>query len=49
MVTRLRANLFDREGALSTFLPVLPYLPVSADGSDEAEAIEKIEEYLKKM
>lgn len=34
VVTRLRANLFDREGALSTFLPVLPYLPVSADGSD---------------
>lgn len=34
VVTRLRANLFDREGAVSTFLPVLPYLPVSADGSD---------------
>ncbi|KAE8021709.1 hypothetical protein FH972_007577 [Carpinus fangiana] len=34
VVTRLRANLFDREGAMSTFLPVLPYLPVSADGSD---------------
>lgn len=33
VVTRLRANLFDREGAVSTFLPVLPYLPV-ADGSD---------------
>ncbi|XP_048229902.1 KH domain-containing protein At4g18375 isoform X2 [Ricinus communis] len=31
---RLRANAFDREGAVSTFLPVLPYLPVSADGSD---------------
>ncbi|KAI4346616.1 hypothetical protein L6164_007498 [Bauhinia variegata] len=34
VLTRLRANLFDREGAVSTILPVLPYLPVSADGSD---------------
>ncbi|XP_023544404.1 KH domain-containing protein HEN4-like [Cucurbita pepo subsp. pepo] len=34
IVTRLRANLFDREGALSAMLPVLPYLPLSADGSD---------------
>lgn len=34
VLTRLRANLFDREGAVSAFLPVLPYLPVSADGSD---------------
>ncbi|KAG2714262.1 hypothetical protein I3760_03G018200 [Carya illinoinensis] len=34
VVTRLRANVFDREGAVSTFLPVLPYLPVSAEGSD---------------
>lgn len=33
-MTRLRANLFDREGALSAILPVLPYLPLSADGSD---------------
>lgn len=33
-MTRLRANLFDREGALSAVLPVLPYLPLSADGSD---------------
>ncbi|XP_065856305.1 KH domain-containing protein At4g18375 isoform X2 [Euphorbia lathyris] len=31
---RLRANVFDREGAVSSFLPVLPYLPVSTDGSD---------------
>ncbi|KAJ9147598.1 hypothetical protein P3X46_029742 [Hevea brasiliensis] len=31
---RLRANVFDREGAVSAFLPVLPYLPVSADSSD---------------
>ncbi|KAJ1377414.1 K-like proteiny domain [Sesbania bispinosa] len=34
VLTRLRANLFDREGAVSSFLPVLPYLPVSADGPD---------------
>ncbi|KAL9323466.1 hypothetical protein ACSQ67_008323 [Phaseolus vulgaris] len=34
VLTRLRANIFDREGALSAFLPVMPYLPVSADGSD---------------
>ena len=33
-MTRLRANLFDREGALSAVLPVLPYLPLSADGSE---------------
>ncbi|KAL1338129.1 hypothetical protein HN51_032809 [Arachis hypogaea] len=34
VLTRLRANIFDREGAVNTFLPVLPYVPVSADGSD---------------
>ncbi|XP_004489407.1 RNA-binding KH domain-containing protein RCF3 isoform X1 [Cicer arietinum] len=35
VLTRLRANLFDREGAaMSGFLPVLPYLPPSADVSD---------------
>ncbi|KAK7338771.1 hypothetical protein VNO77_19402 [Canavalia gladiata] len=34
VLTRLRANLFDREGTLFAFLPVLPYLPVSTDGSD---------------
>lgn len=35
VVTRLRANLFDREGAVSAFLPtVLPYLPVGGDASD---------------
>lgn len=27
IITRLRANLFDREGAVSTFLPVMPYIP----------------------
>ncbi|CAN0924347.1 KH domain-containing protein At4g18375 [Linum grandiflorum] len=31
---RLRANVFDREGATSTFLPVVPYVPVSADAPD---------------
>ncbi|GAV73641.1 KH_1 domain-containing protein [Cephalotus follicularis] len=34
VITRLRANLFDREGAVSAVVPVLPYLPVSTDGSD---------------
>nr|KYP64647.1 KH domain-containing protein At4g18375 family [Cajanus cajan] len=33
-LTRLRANLFDKERAVSGFLPVLPYLPPSVDGSD---------------
>ena len=34
VVTRLKANIFDREGAVPTLLPVLPYLPVPAEGSD---------------
>ncbi|XP_054801123.1 KH domain-containing protein At4g18375-like isoform X1 [Prosopis cineraria] len=34
VLTRLRANLFDKEGSVPTFLPVLPYVPVSTDGSD---------------
>ncbi|KAL0545230.1 hypothetical protein IC582_020380 [Cucumis melo] len=34
IVTRLRANLFYREGSLSTVLPILPYLPLSTDDSD---------------
>uniref|UniRef100_A0A7N0V215 K Homology domain-containing protein n=1 Tax=Kalanchoe fedtschenkoi TaxID=63787 RepID=A0A7N0V215_KALFE len=34
IITRLRANLFDREGTVSTFLPVLPYLPGPPDNSD---------------
>ncbi|KAL1557157.1 RNA-binding KH domain-containing protein RCF3 [Salvia divinorum] len=34
VTSRLRANLFEKEGAVSTFLPVLPYLSMSADGSD---------------
>lgn len=31
---RLRANVFDREAAVSAFVPVLPYLPMSENGSD---------------
>ncbi|KAH6791166.1 RNA-binding KH domain-containing protein [Perilla frutescens var. frutescens] len=34
VTSRLRANLFEKEGAVSTFLPVLPYLPMSTDGSE---------------
>ncbi|KAK7266412.1 hypothetical protein RIF29_19056 [Crotalaria pallida] len=34
VLTRLRANLFDREGTLSAPLPVVPYLPVPGDGPD---------------
>ncbi|KAI3452288.1 hypothetical protein Pfo_008953 [Paulownia fortunei] len=34
VTSRLRANLFEKEGAMSAFLPVLPYLPMSTDGSE---------------
>ncbi|KAI7728933.1 hypothetical protein M8C21_015314 [Ambrosia artemisiifolia] len=34
VTSRLRANLFDKEGAMSTFVPVLPYLPVAPDVHD---------------
>ncbi|GMP28831.1 hypothetical protein CsSME_00004210 [Camellia sinensis var. sinensis] len=34
VTSRLRANLFDREGAVSALVPVLPYLPMPTDGSD---------------
>ncbi|KAG8384683.1 hypothetical protein BUALT_Bualt04G0143500 [Buddleja alternifolia] len=34
VTSRLRANLFEKEGAVSAFLPVLPYLPMSTDGPD---------------
>ncbi|XP_057463372.1 RNA-binding KH domain-containing protein RCF3 isoform X2 [Actinidia eriantha] len=34
VTSRLRANLFDREGAVSALVPVLPYLPMSTDGSN---------------
>jgi poly(rC)-binding protein 2/3/4 len=32
VTSRLRANLFDREGAAPALVPVLPYLPMSTDG-----------------
>ncbi|PIN22611.1 PolyC-binding proteins alphaCP-1 [Handroanthus impetiginosus] len=31
VTSRLRANLFEKEGAVPAFLPVLPYLPMSTD------------------
>ncbi|KAL8234016.1 hypothetical protein R6Q59_020116 [Mikania micrantha] len=31
VTSRLRANLFDKEGAMPTFVPVLPYLPMVPD------------------
>ncbi|KAE8719391.1 RNA-binding KH domain-containing protein, putative isoform 2 [Hibiscus syriacus] len=34
VLLRLRANIFEREGAASTFLPALPYIPMSLDISD---------------
>lgn len=30
----MRGNLFDREGPVSAFVPVLPYLPMAVDHSD---------------
>ncbi|OVA08977.1 K Homology domain [Macleaya cordata] len=34
VATRLKANFFDREGALSAFPPAVPYFPMSTDVSD---------------
>ncbi|KAL3844670.1 hypothetical protein ACJIZ3_002073 [Penstemon smallii] len=34
VTSRLRANLFEKEGAVSAFMPVLPYLPMPTDGSE---------------
>ncbi|KAK4777055.1 hypothetical protein SAY86_005743 [Trapa natans] len=34
VTTRLRANAFDREGAMAAFMPVMSYIPVPADASD---------------
>ncbi|XP_042498179.1 RNA-binding KH domain-containing protein RCF3-like isoform X1 [Macadamia integrifolia] len=34
VTTRLKANFFEREGALSAFPPALSYLPMSADITD---------------
>ncbi|KAF8390149.1 hypothetical protein HHK36_024671 [Tetracentron sinense] len=37
VTTRLKANFFEREGALSAFPPALSYLPISADVSDSSK------------
>ncbi|KAA3456052.1 KH domain-containing protein isoform X1 [Gossypium australe] len=34
ITTQLRANLFDREGAVNALVPVLPYLHVPTEGTD---------------
>ncbi|CAK7326109.1 unnamed protein product [Dovyalis caffra] len=34
VILRLKSNLFGRDGALTTFPPALPYIPVSLDASD---------------
>ncbi|XVF58298.1 hypothetical protein PTKIN_Ptkin07bG0053700 [Pterospermum kingtungense] len=34
IASRLRANFFDREGAVSALVPVLPYVPVQTEGTD---------------
>jgi hypothetical protein len=34
VILRLKANIFGRDGALTTFPPALPYIPVSLDTSD---------------
>ncbi|KAE8669490.1 RNA-binding KH domain-containing protein isoform 6 [Hibiscus syriacus] len=34
ITTRLRANLFDREGVVSPLVPVLPCLPMPTEGTD---------------
>ncbi|XP_010258305.1 PREDICTED: KH domain-containing protein At4g18375-like isoform X2 [Nelumbo nucifera] len=34
VTTRLKANFFEREGALTAFPPAFPYLPMSADVPD---------------
>ncbi|KAL6518941.1 hypothetical protein OROHE_017694 [Orobanche hederae] len=34
VTSRLRANLFEKEGAVSAFLPVLPYIPMSTEDSE---------------
>lgn len=31
VTSRLRANFFEKEGSMSSFVPVLPYLPMSTD------------------
>lgn len=34
VTSRLRANLFEREGGLSALVPVLPYVPMSTEAPD---------------
>ncbi|KAL8044089.1 hypothetical protein ABFX02_08G024500 [Erythranthe guttata] len=34
VLSRLRANLFEKEGAMPAFMPVLPYIPMSNDGPE---------------
>ncbi|ESQ41498.1 hypothetical protein EUTSA_v10013173mg [Eutrema salsugineum] len=37
ITSRLRANVFDREGAVSALMPVLPYVPVAPDAGDRLD------------
>ncbi|KAL0647863.1 hypothetical protein Bca4012_046154 [Brassica carinata] len=37
ITSRLRANVFDRDGSVSTLMPVLPYVPVALDAGDRLD------------
>lgn len=37
VTSRLRANFFEKESALSSFLPVIPYVPMSIDDSENSK------------
>ncbi|VVB14566.1 unnamed protein product [Arabis nemorensis] len=37
ITSRLRANVFDREGAVSAIMPVLPYVPVAPEAADRLD------------
>ncbi|KAJ1296944.1 hypothetical protein BS78_01G340100 [Paspalum vaginatum] len=41
IATRLKANFFEREGALSAFAPVIPYHPLPAGVSDEPKYLSR--------
>ncbi|KAF7042815.1 hypothetical protein CFC21_052311 [Triticum aestivum] len=41
ITTRLKANFFEREGALSGFPPVIPYHPLPASVSDEPKYLSR--------
>lgn len=41
ITTRLKANFFEREGALSGFPPVIPYHPLPASLSDEPKYLSR--------